>query len=180
MFLTIERLCDRAGTLANHVQRYIRSVRRHEENVVDRLEETGDQGRISFGDTARDLRREMDVLVGVARGPDERKDFLAFYYALQYIIMKVHSLDLLRYHLVHDEQPRSHAYRQCFTYAQKRFRELSSTHLGALCEFLLPEPLRDRFVFLGVGTAFQPFDPVARCWSAGQRRRANRWRTCCR
>jgi len=152
MFLTIERLCDRAGTLANHVRRYIRSVQRHGEKVVDRLEETGDLGRVSFGDPARDLRREMEILSGVARGPDERKEFLAFYYALQYIIMEIHSLDLLRYHLVHEERPRSHAYRQCFTYARKRFQELSSTYLGVLCELLLPETARDRFVLLGVGT----------------------------
>jgi hypothetical protein len=151
LFLTLDRLCERAEGLSNHVRRYTHRVRAHRAAVVARLEETGNLGRITFGDPAENLRAEMMLIVDVARDDRERIDFLGFYFALQYIIMEVRSLDILKYHLLLENQ-RSLACERCLCYAQQRFRELSSIYVDVLGEILLPPHFRDRFVLLAAGT----------------------------
>jgi hypothetical protein len=150
LFLTLERLCERAGNLSNHIRRYIRVVEKHQEQVVSRLEETGNAGRISFGDASRNLPREMDIISRVARNENERRDFLAFYYALQYIIMEIHSLNLLKYHLT--TEPQLTAFGRCISYARSQFRVLTATYLDTLAQVLVPPRLGDHFALLGVGT----------------------------
>jgi hypothetical protein len=151
LFLTLDRLCERAEGLSNYVRRYTRRVRTHRAAVVARLEETGNLGRITFGDPAENLRAEMRIIAGVARDDTERIDFLGFYFALQYIIMEIRSLDILKYHLLLEDE-RSLACERCLSYAQRRFRELSSVYVDVLGEILLPARFRDRFVLLAAGT----------------------------
>jgi len=152
LFLTLNRLCDRATTLGNHLRKYIHAIEGHRERVVSRLDETGNLGRVSFGDPAQNLRAEMSIVAGIARDANETKQFLAFYYALQYIIMEVHSLDILKYHLIQNGEQRASAFTRCFAYAQSRFRDLTSSYLETLCRILIPARFDGRYVILGVGT----------------------------
>jgi hypothetical protein len=94
----------------------------------------------------------MDILAEIARDPGEIRQFLAFYYALQYIIMEIHSLDILKYHLIQNGEQKASAYTRCFAYAQGRFRDLISSYLEKLCRILIPPRFDGRYVILGVGT----------------------------
>ncbi|MFC1854004.1 hypothetical protein ACFL27_27785, partial [candidate division CSSED10-310 bacterium] len=142
---------QRAEEFGNHFQKYLLFISQHREGLVDNLESKGVLDKVLLYKTAQDLSYEMDSILSSTNDRTKQLDFLATYYALQYIILNVRCLDVMRMSLLAGT-PSLKAYKSFMKQIGKGFRKLSGCYMEKVLNLHFHLDKLGEFVVLGVGT----------------------------
>lgn len=147
-FTFIER---RAQEFGNHFHKYLWFIRNHRDNLIEHLEQKGVLDKVILYKPAHDLNYEMDTIISLTSDRDMQLDFLATYYSLQYTILNIRCVDILRMSLL-SGQNQSDSYRDFMKQVGRAFRKLTACYMEKLLNLGINQDEVGDFIVLGVGT----------------------------
>jgi hypothetical protein len=142
---------EETALLANNNERYLRAVQSNLDALVAALEERGEADRVHLWQAARDPESEMDVVIGVADGLEQKLAFLGCYYCLQFLRMNLGAIDSLRLNLISPIDAFA-TMREFMMQAGDSFRLLSGAYMKTLLDVFLEGKTIPRYAIIGVGT----------------------------
>jgi len=151
MISPFERLKERISQFGNHHRKYIQTIEKNHENLIERLEEFGKIGKVHLWKPTYDLSYEMDRIIEVSRNMDEKLNFLGTYYALQLLNMNLKSVDVLTLNLTSSTN-RYDLFKEFMINTGNDFRRLTSIYMQKLFALFLEREKWPEFVICGVGT----------------------------
>ena len=151
MHYYFNRLKERVSLLGNHHQKYIHTIEKHLDPMVESLENAGQIENIHLWRGSRRPRQEMDVILNVASSFDEKLTFLACYYSLQILHLNLRSIDVLMLNLTAAED-RISIYKQFMLNTGAEFRILTAAYMQTLLELFSNSSPIPEFTMLGVGS----------------------------
>ncbi|MCD4664091.1 MAG: hypothetical protein K8R68_02395, partial [Bacteroidales bacterium] len=147
------RLKTRVGLLGNHQQKYIRTIEKYLDPLVENLENAGKLENIHLWKGSSRLDKEMDVILCVASTVEQKLNFLACYYSLQILHLNLRSIDILRLKLTGtSKEKRIPIYKQFMLQTGKEFRVLTATYMQKLLDLFSDSKPFPEFTILGVGS----------------------------
>ncbi len=146
------RLRTRVEKLGNHHRKYLHTIARHRDTLVQRLEAAEILERVSLWRPSLAVRDDMERVLSVGRDEPERLGFLATYFSLQLLHLNLRSVDVLRLDLTEENRPRPEVYREFLVLVGQEFRRLTAAYMEKLLDTFLPAAERPEFVVLSVGT----------------------------
>jgi len=150
----LSRLKNRANSLGNQHQKYIRTIDKYFDSLVASLENAGKVEYIHFWQGTPRLNQEMDVVLSVGKNLEEKLAFLACYYSLQMLHMNIRSIDVLRLQLaeISTLEQRIPIYKNFMINSGKDFRKLTASYMERLIGLMATQENLPEFVVLGVGS----------------------------
>ena len=145
------RLKERVSQLGNHHQKYIRTIEKYLDPMVSSLEDEGKIENIHFWRGSLRLSQEMDIVLGVANGLQEKLTFLACYYSLQMLHLNLRAIDVLKLNLTSTEN-RYSIYKNFMLQTGAEFRKLTGSYMQKLFDLFFDNKTPPEFVMLGVGS----------------------------
>jgi len=142
---------QRAREFGNHFHKYLMIIKQNHDDLVSQLESRQVLDKVMLYKPANDLAYEMDTIAGLTTERTKQLDFLATYYAFQYLILNIRCIDILRMSILSGNQNLV-AYMNFMKLEGDGFRKLTACYMErVLGLFATVEELGD-FVVLGVGT----------------------------
>ncbi|MBN1825569.1 MAG: hypothetical protein JW958_04820 [Candidatus Eisenbacteria bacterium] len=157
MLRYFHRMEERAQELGNHRRKYIHAVERHGRSLIDRLEESGTFDRVHLRSPAADVESEMDTVLQASLNDPEKLSHLGCYYAIQYLLMNIRSVDHLSRTAAATED-RIIAYRDFLHRARDDFNTLIRAYMNRLLGIFLADTPCPEYVVCTVGTRFHQDD----------------------
>jgi len=145
------RLKERVGILSNHHQKYIRTIEKYGELLIERLEEKGRIEKVHLWKYAYNLSDEMDIIADVAIDEKEKSIFLGCYYAFQILHLNLRSIDVLIWNLTRTDD-KIPVYKNFMLDVGKEFRDLTSTYMRKIIDLNLRENQGVEFNIISVGS----------------------------
>ena len=145
------RLKERVSQLGNHHQKYIRTIEKYLDPMVISLEDAGKIEDIHLWRGASRLSQEMDIVLSVANGLQEKLTFLACYYSLQMIHLNLRAIDVLKLNLTSAEDRHS-IYKNFMLQTGAEFRKLTGGYMQKLLNLFFDTKTIPEFAMLGVGS----------------------------
>jgi len=147
----------RAQELGNYRRKFLHAIEQHGRLLIDRLEESESFDRVHLRRPAADLATEMDTVIEAGRDEREKVTLLGCYYAIQFLLMNLRSIDRLRLDAsgVGDPIPAFHRF---VTDASDEFETLTREYLGRLLRLFLGSGLHPEYVVCIVGTRLHQDD----------------------
>ena len=148
------RLKNRANSLGNHHQKYIRTIEKHFENLVESLEKAGKLEYIHFWKGTPRLSEEMDVVLSVAPSREMKLAYLACYYSLHILHLNIRSIDVLRLQLTEtgNIEQRLPIYKKFILQTGRDFRKLTAAYMQKLLDLFILSKSMPEFTVVGVGS----------------------------
>jgi hypothetical protein len=147
----LAKLRERAGELGNHHRKFLGFVESHIEDLYARLEGRGRVGAVHLWTRADDVGAEMDTVLEVADGLESQLSCLGCYYSLQFLLMNLTAIDVLKIPLA-EEYSRAVTYRPFMLHVGAQFRRLTASYMGRLLLLFLEGVQAPEYVICGVGT----------------------------
>ncbi len=147
------RLKERVNLLGNHHQKYIRTIEKYLDPLVECLENAGKLEDIHLWKGSPRLIEEMDVILNVAPTYERKLAFLACYYSLQILHLNLRSIDILRLKLTGtSKEKRIPIYKEFMLQTGKEFRILTASYMQKLLDLFSDSKSLPEYTILGVGS----------------------------
>lgn len=149
-FSTID-LFGRVGALGNHHNKYLYNIEKNFDALVSLIDAKHlfDQFRLLRFSSQPD--REMRLITDFIKDRETRMEMLGCYYSLQFLLMNIKALDVLRMNLS-TPTDRYDNFHRFLARTGSDFRLLSGAYMSVLLDIFLPEETRPDFVVCCVGT----------------------------
>ncbi|RMF71882.1 MAG: hypothetical protein D6738_12915 [Acidobacteria bacterium] len=157
MLSYFRRIATRAEELGNHRRKYLHGIERWGQLLIDRLEESGRFDRVHLRRRAQDVSYEMDCVLQSGRDPDERLGLLGCYFALQFLLINIRSIDMLRLNVTEGER-RISVYRDFLRRTGDDYSRLIREYIRRLLRIFLSGGPRPEFLVCAVGTRIHQDD----------------------
>jgi hypothetical protein len=146
-----ESLNNRVATLGNHYKKYLYTIERFKDSLIDALDYCGKLMQIHLWHSCFDSDEEMKVITSLPGDLRTKVQHLSCYYALQYLHTTFRNLDILELELTSGTDV-SEIYYKFITQIGSDFRELSTAYISNLIDIYLPDKNRPEFFICTVGT----------------------------
>ena len=147
----LTRLTERTQSLGNYNRKYLHIVSANIEKLIDNLEKQGKRERVHLWSYSMEIPGEMDTVMEVAGGDNEKLDMLGCYFALQFLQMNLRMIDITKLEL--STQPdRFGVTKRLMLESGRMFRYLTKCYMERLLNIFLVNQTVPEFVMLGVGT----------------------------
>ncbi|MBN2383228.1 hypothetical protein JXQ70_10130 [bacterium] len=145
------RLEQRIKEFGNHFNKYHFVINRHRDELVRHLEKHGVLDKVMLYKPANDLCDEMETIMSLTSDRSLKLDFLACYYALQYIILNVRCVDILRMSILVGSNNLA-VYRNFMRQVGEGFRKLTACYIERVLHLFYTSEELGEYVVIGVGT----------------------------
>ncbi|MEE9555132.1 MAG: hypothetical protein V3W18_12615 [candidate division Zixibacteria bacterium] len=147
----LTRLIEKSSALGNYNRKYIHIISSNVDKLNSSLEQNGLRDRVHLWNYSREIPGEMDTVLQTASSLEEKLDFVGCYFALQFLNMNIHTIDIVK--LEFGNAPRQwNIGRRLMFEAGRMFRYLTKSYMERLLEIFLDGGKTPNFVMLGVGT----------------------------
>ena len=147
----LTRLTERTAALGNYNRKYLHIISSNVEKLNDTLEREGLRDRVHLWNHSMEIPGEMDTILEAASTFEEKIEFLGCYFALQFLNMNLHTVDIVK--LEFTNSPRQwNIGRRLMIEAGRMFRYLTKAYMERLLNLFLEGKKAPEFVMLGVGT----------------------------
>jgi len=150
MHRAFQPLVARVRPLGNPARKYLRTIERHGERLVGRLEATGTLSHIHLDRTAPSVAEDFERVAAAGRDHEETLLLLGTFYAVQLLHQNARALEQLAVDLA-EKSDRLGSYAAFLERTGDEFSLLVSTYAEHVLRIVLP-PGTGRFVLLNVGT----------------------------
>jgi hypothetical protein len=147
----LTRLTEKTATLGNYNRKYLHIISTNIEKLTASLEQQGKSDTVHLWSYSMEIPGEMDTVLQTAVDEDEKLDFLGCYFALQFLHMNLHMVDIVKLELV-TRPDRPQTGKKLMLEAGRMFRYLTKCYMERLLDLFLDERNKPEFVMLGVGT----------------------------
>lgn len=147
----LTKLKERVGELGNHHRKFVTFIEQHIEDLQIRLEERGKLGAVHLWTRADDIRPEMETILEVADDLDSQLAYLGCYYSLQFLLMNLTAIDVLKVPLA-EGRTRAETYRPFMLHPGGQFQRLTAHYMEQLVRLFLGDVAAPEYVICGVGT----------------------------
>lgn len=151
------RVEARALELGNHRRKYLHGIDRYGRLLIDRLEESGSFDRVHLRRRAVDVAYEMDCVLHAGRGEKEKLALLGCYYALQFLLVNIRTIDMLRLN-VSEEDGRIAVYRDFLRRTGNDYSRLVREYVRRLLRIFTARAPRCDYMICAVGTRIHQDD----------------------
>jgi hypothetical protein len=151
MQIQLSRLKERASIFGNYQQKFIRTIEKYSDPLINRLEEKGCIDDVHLWKFSNNLSHEMDIIYDSATSDQEKVAFLGCYYALQILHLNLRSIDVLRLNLTRNEE-RISIYKNFMLDVGYHFRTLNATYMQKLLNLLSNSTDLPEYVISSVGS----------------------------
>jgi hypothetical protein len=142
-------LVTRVRPLGNPARKYLRTIERHGERLLARLEATATLSRVHLDRTAPSLAEDFGWVAAAGQGVEEQLVLLGTFYAVQLLHQNARALERLAVDLA-EKHDRQGAYAAFLERTAEEFELLVSTYAGHVLRLVAAGA--GRFVLLNVGT----------------------------
>ena len=146
-----EILEKRVATLGNHHQKYIHTIYRFKDSLLQALESSGNLMQMHLWRSSFSPEEEMRIIANLSEDSRIKVQHLSCYYALQFLHMNFRNLDILELGIA-SGATLTDDYYNFMIQVGKDFRELTRVYLENLIEIYLPQKTRPEFFVCSVGT----------------------------
>lgn len=157
MLRYFKRLETRALELGNHRRKYLHGIERWGRLLIDRLEESGSFDRVHLRRRATDVAFEMDSVIASGKTHEEKLGLLGCYYALQFLLLNIRSIDTLRINVAESENHVA-VYREFLRRTGDDYWKLLREYIRRLLRVFLAKGPRPEFLLCAVGTRIHQDD----------------------
>jgi len=147
----LDSLKRRVDTLANHYKKYLYSIERHKDSLIDALDYCGKLMQVHLWHSSYSPAEEMKIICELPGDTKAKVQHLSCYYALQYLHMIFRNIDILELEIT-SETNSTDVYHHFIVQIGDDFRELSKAYLSNLIEIYLSPENRPNFFVCSVGT----------------------------
>ena len=91
----VRRLEEKTAEFGNHHHKYIQTVRRDLDHLIQRLEEQKKRDLVHILHSSYDFGKELKIVAGIAQDTKERLSFIQTFFALHFLLMNRHAIDML-------------------------------------------------------------------------------------
>jgi len=145
-------LMGRVSALGNHHQKYVVNIEKHFDTLVTLLDEQHLIDQIRLLRFSHDPYRAMQKIADLLHDQDTLLDLLGCYYAVQFLVMNLKAIDVLKLELFTTNSDQYHVMRSFLSRTGNDFRRLSRAYMSTLLDQFLPQKKRPAFIMCGVGT----------------------------
>ena len=146
-----ELLEKRVSHLGNHHQKFLHTIHRFKDSLIEALESSGNIMQVHLWRSSFSPAEDMKIIANLFDESRQKIQHISCYYALQFLHMNFRNLDILELGIA-SGSPLSEDYHNFMMQVGKDFRELSSVYLNKLIEIYLPGDKRPEFFVCSVGT----------------------------
>lgn len=147
----LTRLTERTATLGNYNRKYLYIISSNVDKLTAILEQQGKRDRVHLWSYSMEIPGEMDTILDVAADTSEKLDFLGCYYAIQFLQMNLHMVDIIKLELATGPE-RWRTSKKLMLEVGRMFRYLTKCYMERLLDIFLNKKNVPEFVILGVGT----------------------------
>lgn len=147
----------KARDLANHHQSYLYVISKYFEELKYLLEKKGKLEQINLYTPTINYSNEMDIISSLSNEPHKKIQLVSCYYALQFLIMNIRNLYILKSNVLDIKEHKSHT--EKFNYYEDfmrrmgfNFRGLSASYMNHVLKIYDPDINYSKFTMMGVGT----------------------------
>ena len=148
---TIETLERRVSTFSNHYQKYLYSISRFKDSLIQALESSGKLMQIRMWRSSSYPAEEMSIIAGLTDDIHTNIQHVSCYYSLQFLHMNFRHLDILALGITSGISL-TDVYHQFMMNIGSDFRVLTRAYLETLLDIYLPGRTREDFIICSVGT----------------------------
>ncbi|MFH1250511.1 MAG: hypothetical protein V1715_05360 [bacterium] len=149
-FSTID-LFGRVSALGNHHNKYLYNIEKNFDALVSLIDEKHLFDQFRLLRFSSQPAREMRLITEFIKDRETRMEMLGCYYSLQFLLMNIKALDVLRMNLS-TPTDRYDNFQRFLVRTGYDFRLLSGAYMSVLLDVFLPEDTRPDFVVCCVGT----------------------------
>lgn len=146
-----ELLKKRVARLGNHYQKYILTIEKNKDELIQALHSTGKLMQVHLWRTSFSPAEEMKIINKLSKDVKTQVKFTSCYYALQYLHMNFRNLDILELGITSGSNSLE-SYRNFITQFGIEFRNLTKIYLENLLNIYIPKEIRPAFFIISVGT----------------------------
>lgn len=147
----IAKLKEQNAEFGNHYYKYIQTIERHLDPLVQRLEEKKKRDAVHILHPTFDFKTQLGIVASVGTDKQEKIKFINTFFALQFLLMNRQALDHLRMGVM-ASMDKGPVYKKFMIDAGNNFRMLTSHYINQLLKMYLDDKPCPDFVILGVGT----------------------------
>ncbi len=148
----VTRLEEKTAEFGNHHLKYVQTVRRNLDHLIQRLEEQKKRDVVHILHSSYDFGKELRIVAGIAQNTKERLSFTRTFFALHFLLMNRHAIDMLRMDIISSPADRCSVYKDFMLSAGNNFRNLTARYIEELLYIFLDQTICPEFVIMGVGT----------------------------
>ncbi len=148
---TLETIENNVSILANHYRKYLHTISRFKNSLIQALESSGKLMQIHLWRSSSSPRAEMGIIASLTADIRTRVQHVSCYYALQFLHMNFRHLDILALGIT-SGTALTDVYRQFIMNVGRDFRTLTKAYLETLLDIYLPASNREDFIICSVGT----------------------------
>jgi hypothetical protein len=146
-----ELLEKRVSRLGNHHQKYLHTIYRFKDSLIQALESSGNMMQVHLWRSSSSPSEEMRIIANLFDEPRKKIHHISCYYALQFLHMNFRNLDILELGIASGTSlPED--YHNFMMQVGKDFRELTRVYMSNLVDIYLPGQIRPEFFICSVGT----------------------------
>ena len=151
------RLSQRVARLGKHYERFLVTVASNLTQLIERLEYNQLWDEVEFWNLVSKPGDPMKVVHSIGENEQEQLDFMATYFALQFLHMNVRALDRLELQLS-DEGGRTQAYRGFLENQASNYQRLNAVYIDNLMQLFLKGREFPEYTLCVVGTRWDQDD----------------------
>jgi hypothetical protein len=148
---SFDKLSKRALTLGNHYQKYLFTIKRYKDSLIQALESSGKLMQIHLWRSSLCPAEEMKIIINLSEDDNVKIQHLSCYYSLQFIYLNFRNSDILELEITSGISP-TEAYYHFMMQIGNDFRELSRAYIENLLNIYIPKENRPEFFISSVGT----------------------------
>jgi len=146
-----ESLEKRVSSLGNHHQKYIHTIYRFKDSLIQTLESSGKMMQVHLWRSSFSPSEEMNIIAALSEDSRTKVQHLSCYYAMQFLHMNFRNLDILELGIASGSSL-SDDYYNFMIQVGEDFRELTRVYLENLISIYLPMERNSDFFICSVGT----------------------------
>ena len=147
----LTRLTEKTTSLGNYNRKYLHIISTNIDQLTAALEQHGNRDRVHLWTYSMEIPGAMDTVLESASNHEEKIEFLGCYYALQFLHMNLHMMDIIRLELTSTPR-RAQTGKKLMLETGRMFRHLTKCYMERLLNLFLDSKTMPEFVMLGVGT----------------------------
>lgn len=148
---SLEILERHVSSLANHHYKYIYTLRRFLDSLVEELESSGKLMQVHLWHSSNSPAEEMKIIATLTDDLTRNVQHVSCYYALQFLHMNFRHQDILALEISSRESLED-VYHRFMMNIGADFRDLTRAYLNTLLNIYLPNRKREDFFICSVGT----------------------------
>lgn len=148
----ITQLKDQNAEFGNHYQKYLQTIRRNLDSLIQRLEEKKKRDAVHILHPTYDFGTQLALVADAGKTRQEKLEFVNTFFSLQFLLMNRQAIDHLRMDVMASNADKYAVYETFMIDAGNKFRTLTSHYINQLLNLFVDVKSCPDFVILGVGT----------------------------